>query len=202
MIRIYIVFCLFTLLAKSTLAQADTSLIRTKFTHIDYVKTQYAGEIGFMSLGVGTEFFKKRNGELDLMLGYLPQSIGGDDIITSAIKFSYIPWTKNILNNKLIIQPLTVGVLAYHAFGKDLNKQNNRDLYPRGYYWWTVSTRLGPVFGLRIKKEFEPSSKIKSLSFYVEFGSNDLYIYSWIDNRSLIPIHNIFNSSFGLKANF
>lgn len=194
----YVVF----IISSNAFAQVDSTSTRTKFLHPDYVKMQFAGEIGFLSVGIGTEFFKKRNGELDLMLGYLPKSIGGDNITTIALKFTYIPWTKDIIKGKLLLQPLTLGVIAYHAFGKDLNKISNKDLYPQNYYWWTLGMRFGPILGFRVIKKFEESSKIKALALYIEFGTNDLYIYSWGVNTSVVPLQKIINTSFGLKANF
>lgn len=183
-------------------SQKDSTFIHRRWYHPDYIKLQYAGEIGFVSLGLGKEIFKKKNGEIDLFGGYLPESIGGDNIICIAFKFNYMPWEKDVFNKKYKLEPLTIGVRAYHAFTKKLNEQKNGDLYPNGYYWWTLGTRFGPFFGSRITKEYDSKSFLKSLSLYMEIGTNDLYIYSWIVNRSTVPIYKIWNSSFGLKAKF
>ena len=168
----------------------------------DHVKLHFAGEIGFLSPGAGYELFKKKNGELDVFGGFLPEAIGGDNIVSIAGKFHYMPWKKEVLKNKYLLEPISLGVLVYHSFGEDLNKAKDDNLYPNGYYWWTVGTRFGPFFGSRITQEFKEPSFFKALTFYVEFGTNDLYFFSWKNNRSSIPLYQIWNSSIGLKARF
>ena len=183
-------------------AQSDSLLERNKWFHPDYAKIQFAGEIGFLSVGVGFKLFKKQNGELDLMAGYLPKPIGGDDIFTTAIKFAYLPWDKQVLNNQLTWQPLSLGAMLFHAWGERLNRIRDKELYPRGYYWWSPGTRFGPVFGTRLKRDFDKRSRIKSLSFYMEFVTNDLYIYSWGANTGIIPLSSIFDMSLGLRIDW
>lgn len=182
--------------------QNDSLRAPSKIYHIDYLKAQFAGEIGFLSMGIGSEIFKKRNGEIDIMFGYLPKSIGGVKISTIALKFNYIPWEISLNKDILKFQPLTLGVLVYHAFGKDLDKQLNRDIYERGYYTWPIAIRYGPVIGFRIKRNFKNKSVIKSISFYTEFVSNDIHMYSWLANLRVIPLTRVFNTSFGLKFGF
>ena len=97
---------------------------------------------------------------------------------------------------------MSIGFNAYHAFAKVLNEQKDRDLYPRGYYWWTIGTRFGPFFGSRLTKEFQPKSFMKTLTFYYEIGTNDLFLFSWGVNTSTVPFYKIWNTSFGLKATF
>ncbi len=182
------------------MGQQDSSIAR-KWYLPDYTKLHYAGEIGFISVGVGKEFFKKKNGELDIFLGYLPESIGGDNIVTAAFKFHYFPWKKEIFKQRYELEPLTLGAIGYHALGEHLNRLSNKDLYPDGYYWWTTGFRFGPIIGSRISKEFE-NGKLEKLWLYYELGTNDLFIYSWGQNRTLVPLRSIFNFSFGLKATF
>ena len=194
-----------TLFFNVSFGQDSTETEKTRkrpWIQLDHDKTQYAGEIGFMSLGLGYSLFKRENGELDGFLGFLPESIGGDNIVTIALKFQYLPWKKEVFKNKFQLEPLSMGVNIYHAFTKILNEQKNEDLYPNGYYWWTIGTRFGPFFGSRLTKEFKQTSFMKTLTFYYEIGTNDLFIYSWAANRSAIPIYKIWNTSFGLKATF
>jgi len=199
-----VAFVILILLAyqNSAFCQNDSIVARTKLYHLDYAKMQYAGQIGFLSVGVGSELFRKRNGELDFFVGYLPESIGGDNIVTGAFKFAYIPWDISVFKHKMKLQPLTMGLMIFHAFGEDLNKIRDKDLYPQGYYWWSLGTRVAPVFGIRLKKELDKESTIKALAFYVEFVTNDLYIYSRGVNRTIIPLYKIFDSSIGVKVNF
>ena len=195
-----VTFLLFGFISANS--QSDSISDSRPWYIIDHAKVQFAGEIGFISLGLGYSIFKKKNGELDLFLGYLPESIGGDNIVTIAGKFHYFPWKKDVFKNKYKLEPLTLGVNVYHAFTKILNAQKNQDLYPAGYYWWTIGTRFGPFFGSRITKEFNQKSFIRSLTFYYEIGTNDLYIYSWGVNRNSVPLHKVWNTSLGLKFGF
>ena len=182
--------------------QVTDSTTTKKWYQPDHAKLHFAGEIGFLSPGVGIELFRKKNGELDLFGGFVPEGIGGDNLVTMAVKFHYLPWKKGLFNKKYQLEPLTLGANLYHTFGEDINKFRDRDLYPKGYYWWTISTRYGPFFGSRLSKDFGPEATIRSLTFYCEIGTNDLFIYSWAGNRSTVPFHRLWNSSFGLKVIF
>jgi hypothetical protein len=181
--------------------EADTTSMK-KWHHPDHVKLHFAGEIGFLSPGVGIELFNKKQGELDLFGGFVPEGIGGDNLVTIALKFNYFPWKKAILKKAIQIEPLTLGLNIYHTFGEDINKFRDPDLYPKGYYWWTISTRYGPFFGGRLSKHYGPETFLKTITLYYELGTNDLFIYSWAGNRSTIPFYRIWNSSIGLKAVF
>ena len=180
--------------------QTDSIPERTKWYQPDYAIFQFAGEIGLFSAGIGSQLFKKQNGEFDFMAGYLPKSIGGDDIFTTALKFSYLPWEKPLFNNQLTWQPLSMGVILFHAWGKDINKIRDRDLYPRNYYWWSLGTRIGPLIGTRLRRDFGKNSNLESLTFYLEFVTNDLYIYSWGVNTDIIPLWAIFDMSLGIRV--
>ena len=192
---------LLLLLVPMQIMGQSTDQSSRKWYYPDYTKLHYAGEIGFISIGAGKEFFRKKNGEADIFVGYLPEGIGGDNIVTIAFKFHYLPWKKKIFSNKYELEPLTVGAIGYHALGEDLNRLSDKKLYPDGYYWWTVGFRFGPFIGSRISTDFE-HGPFKNLWLYYELGTNDLFIYSWGANRTLIPLRSIFNFSFGLKASF
>ncbi len=163
----------------------------------DHHKIQYAGEIGLFSASYGHSFFEKENLELDLYLGFLPKSVGGDDITTIALKTSFFPLKLNPRGTSLLIEPIGFGVNLYHSFGENLNKYRDTDKYPENYYWWTIRTRIAPFitgrFGHAIKE-----GNFKSLHLYYELGTNDLYFFSWYENRESFPLHKIINFSLGI----
>jgi hypothetical protein len=193
---------LLLLFIQPAVAQTDSLPVERKWYVPDHYKLHFAGEIGFLSPGAGYELFPKRNGELDVFGGFLPEFIGGDNVVTIATKFHYMPWKKKINRGRNDLEPLTLGAIVYHAFGEDLNKARDKDLYPQGYYWWTIGTRFGPFVGSRITRAYKDGAALKSITLYVEFGTNDLFLYSWAKNRTTIPLYKIWNSSVGLKWKF
>lgn len=167
----------------------------------DHGKLHFAGGTGFLSAGAGYELFPAQNGEIDLFVGYLPASIGGEHIYTATVKFHYMPFKTALFTSGWQIEPLTLGGMLYQSYGHELNRARDPDLYPEDYYWWSIKTRFGPFIGSRVTKELG-SSFIRSVTFYGEIGTNDLYIYSWATNRSTVPFSKLWNSSFGLKVRF
>ena len=56
-----------------------------------FVHVQYAGNMGFGSIGAGYRFHKRKMG-LALQVGYLPEAIGGVELCTGTIKYFWGPW--------------------------------------------------------------------------------------------------------------
>ncbi len=172
-----------------------------KWLKPDHYKVHFAGEIGLLSLGAGKEFFKKDQLEITAFIGFLPKNIGGDDITTISLKTAYWPVKIPLRNNSFFIEPIGIGINLYHAFGENLNKFRDPDLYPPEYYWWTIKYRIAPYLSGRISQKLDRPS-LSILQYYYEFGTNDLYLYSWYNNRDKIKPYDIINFSFGISLKF
>ncbi|MEN7548307.1 hypothetical protein AAG747_10340 [Rapidithrix thailandica] len=201
---IYLLTFIF-LFASNSFAQEEekeeTGPKKRKWFVPDHSKIHFAGGYGFLSVSAGKKILRKKRIELDITIGYLPKAIGGDDILTGGIKAQYIPWRIDWKNKPLQIEPLAVGLSIFQAWGTRFNRLNDRNLYSKGYYWWTSNRRFAPFIGQRIQRTYKNSS-IKSIGVYYEIGTYDLYIYSWLPNQKTFPFHKLFNFSGGVQLSF
>ncbi|MEJ8800430.1 hypothetical protein [Pontibacter sp. H249] len=160
-----------------------------------HVKAQFAGGIGFVSAGVGRSFFQDKL-ETDLFLGYLPESIGGDRIVTSAIKATYRP-IKPLPLKTIDWQPLRVGFLVSYTFGSDYFTKEPGDKYPKNYYGFPTALHGSLLLGGQV--DLTRVKKLQKFSAYYEFGSSLEYIISYIQNPKYLGPGKIFNLALGLR---
>jgi len=92
--------------------QDDT--IKTKDKH-QYFKAQYAGNIGFVSIGTGYEY--KRT-SIDLSYGYLPKLVNGVRVHTLSLR-------PKVHFGEFVIAPITAGFY----FGAGINYSFGRNIY-------------------------------------------------------------------------
>lgn len=161
---------------------------------------QYAGSIGYLSAGAGYHLFKNKRGSLDFHYGFVPKAKGGDLHIVSA-KFAYRP--VEIRLKKLgSIYPVNPGVFLSYHFGKEFDLHWDKSQYEEGYYWW--SSALRPHLSISNELKLDAikllrGSKIRSVSIYSEFNTNELYLISYLQNMSGLHLTDIFKLGFGLK---
>jgi len=164
---------------------------------------QFAGSIGYFSAGIGYNLNKSGSSSLDLMYGYVPVPKGGDlSIITG--KFAWRPF-KIKINEWAVIHPINPGVfLSYHG-GSNFDSKWDDDEYPKGYYWWSTAFRPHISFSTEVKLNTEkliPNLKIKTLSLYSEFNTNELYAISYIQNSHDLNLTDIFKLGLGARVYF
>ncbi len=165
----------------------------------DEAQLQYAGSIGFVSVGAGYHFFKERT-TLSAHYGFVPQSLGGDLSIV-ALKFQYRPWSIR-LGEQIELLPLNPVFFPSYTLGENFDFKFEGSTYRKGYYFWSSALRLhlGASAEIRIK---QPStSSIKAYGIYTEWNTNDLYAISWFQNRTSTPFYKMFKVGYGLKAYF
>ncbi len=181
-------------------AQAEsTQQEKQKIRIIDKAVLQYAGGIGFVNAGVGRTFFKKNNGELDLLIGYVPKFVSEVEIWTVTLKYSHYVRKWAYKKEKLELYPLGLGMWVNQPFSKQYTKYSNRNQYPKGYYWFNNLPRMGWFWSGQLTYELK---KDRALTFYSELGTYDLLLFSWSGNRETIPFYTLFNFSCGLKYRF
>lgn len=165
----------------------------------DHLKLQFAGNIGFISIGAG---YLHGNGHLetDVFLGYLPKSIGGDDILSLTSKLTYSPWSLP-LSSRYTVIPFSAGPYLSYSFGSQFDTFLPNE-YPEGYYWWASSLRLGAFIGGRLKMALPATRAFSHISLYYELSSYDLLMISLVQNTGYLGISDIFSLSLGLKIDF
>lgn len=163
-----------------------------------YVKIQYAGGMGLISIGTGWDYGKNKQWETDLLFGYLPRYSTKKSKITFTLKQNFIPWSKR-LNKNFSLEPLATGLYVNTIFDGEF-WVNEPDKYPNGYYSFSTKMRFNIYIGQRITFHI-PSEKrffTKSITAFYEISSNDLYIASAFTNSYLKPTDYL-RLSFGLK---
>lgn len=165
----------------------------------DHVKLQFAGNIGFMSVGTGYLHGKNKL-ESDLFLGFLPEKIGGDHITTLTGKMAYSPWRRQ-MDARFTLIPLSLGTYFSYSFGSQFDTILP-NVYPNGYYWWASSLRLGGFIGGQIEAELQRAANSNAVSLYYELGSYDLKFISYVQNRSYLNLSDIISLALGVKLRF
>lgn len=161
-----------------------------------YSKIQFAGSMGLLSIGTGWNYYRN-HWETDLLFGIIPRNVDNNAKITLTLKQNYYPWDIH-LSDKLSFAPLTCGVYINILFDREFwRSQPNK--YPEKYYWFSTRFRfhifLGERFTLDLNKE---KSYHKSISFFYELSTCDLYLINKFGNKVLKP-KDFLSLSFGIK---
>jgi hypothetical protein len=165
----------------------------------EYVKLQYAGGTGFISVGAG---YSSKNQKLegDLFYGYLPESIGGVRIHSLSIKCNWIP-IYVVATKKYGLEPLMIGLLINYSFGKQYFSFDPPN-YPYRYYSFPTAIHSALFFGSRAGIKFPAKSFIHRLSFYYEILSFDREIISLLSNPKSLHVGDIISLSLGTRLSF
>ncbi|MBU2552934.1 MAG: hypothetical protein KKF98_00645 [Bacteroidetes bacterium] len=156
---------------------------------------QYAGHIGFLSVGTGTQFFKGRL-LTSLMYGYVPKSIGKTNI--------HLITLKNVINlgkksgADLSFTPYLGHTLSYETGNNSFLRLP--DKYPKGYY--TTNAFHFTVFaGGKIHKDFSKLEVLHGIDFYTELGTVDTYLWYFIRSKE-VALKDIVSAAIGINVYF
>jgi hypothetical protein len=186
------------LLFFNKLYSQDPNLVKDKAWYIpDYVKMQFAGNIGVVSVGAGYQLFDKVLYS-ELLYGYVPESVSkAAKIHLITIKNTFPIFRKEIGNN------LTIMPIAGFTTTIDIGTTTFTTLpskYPDDYYIPTAFhfTLFG---GVMIHKDFINPKIINGVDFYVEMGTVETYLWYGITSKE-VGLSDIFSTSFGLNFYF
>lgn len=165
-----------------------------------HIKLQYAGSMGFLSLGTGWDYGEKNQWETDILIGFVPKYSTGKTKITFTLKQNYIPLELPLGGKGFSLSPLTCGLYVNTVSG-DQFWSTDPVRYPKGYYNVSTKVRFNIFLGERITFTIPPEKRqgAKSVTFFYEFSSCDLYIISAIQN-SYLKLSDIVHLSLGLKV--
>lgn len=159
-------------------------------------KLQFAGSMGMFSTGAGWYYGRKEQWETDLFIGFIPRMNGSEGHVTITVKQTYTPFQFHI-NDSFSYEPLTTGIYLNKIFGEYFwNRLPEK--YPKGYYFWAVNTRFHVFLGQAFAFKLSEKTMGKSLSFFYEFNTNDLYLISAWSNKT-IGLKDVIGLSFGLR---
>lgn len=153
----------------------------------DYVKLQFAGTIGFLAVGAG---YENRNQRLqaDFYYGYLPESIGGDEIHSVTGKLTWIAIVSGMAEYRL--QLLSTGLLVNYAFGKQFFVSSAPG-YSFRYYGFPTALDIGIFVGGGVEKG--------RWGLYYEAITTGKKLASFIPNRESLKLGDILNLGFGMR---
>ena len=161
-----------------------------------HTKVQFAGNMGLLSFGTGWDYGKKNQWETDVFLGFIPKYDSKRTKVT--IKQNYMPWSLN-LGRGFSTEPLTCGIYFNTVFGNEF-WVHEPDRYPKGYYGFSSKLRSHIFLGQRLTYDIDPQRRYtaKSITFFYELSTCDLYLISAATNSYLRP-RDYLSLSFGLK---
>lgn len=164
---------------------------------------QWAGNIGFLSAGIGWDYGKNNRWETHMLLGYLPAFVMSDDMFSFSVKQNLQPWQIGI-NDQYSVTPavfsFTANTVLNHEFWyreKEINGEDN-------YYRFSSKFRVHIGVGSRINMKI-PEMKRRlgeSISLYYELSTYDLAIISALSNRKEHRIRDIVALGFGIQYRF
>lgn len=165
-----------------------------------HMKLQYAGSMGFLSLGTGWDYGKNNQWETDFFIGFVPKYSTDHTKITFTLKQNFIPWEVNLdSKQRFSFDPLTCGLYVNTISGDEF-WSTDPDRYPKGYYNLSTKIRFHIFVGERITFNIPPEKRLgaRSVTLFYEISSCDLYIMSAVQN-SYLNLSDILHLSLGVK---
>lgn len=166
-------------------------------------QVQYGGSIGFLSVGFGYPLWEEK-GNLSLHAGFVPETKGGAFTVL-AVKFAYQPYLIK-LGNHLEWKPFNPVFFPSYTLGSHYSYRFSTNQYRANYYFWSTALRLhigaNSEFKIKFKGRHSIHNNHSAISLFTEANTNDLYLISWVKNREVAPITNLFKLGFGIKAHF
>lgn len=159
-----------------------------------YTKLQFAGSMGMISIGSGWNYGKD-HWETDVLFGLVPRHSNDEAMLTFTLKQNYMPWRWYPYKN-IMVEPLACGFYINSVLNGSF--WTDPDRYPKGYYWFSTRIRNHIYLGERITLALDKKWPAKSLTFFYELSTCDLYIISRVKNHVLRP-RDYLSLSFGLK---
>ena len=165
----------------------------------DFGVVQYAGSIGFVSVGAGYDVFKSK-ARFSMHYGFIPSTKGGPlNVLTT--KFFYKPKYYS-LSNRLKLNPFDIGIMGSFHYGDNFEERWPDGVHPKGYYWWHPAIRLHIAMETSLTYLFPKDHRFTSITGYYEFNTNELYLVSYIKNARTIKPWDIVKLGAGVRVSF
>lgn len=164
--------------------------------------TQYAGNIGFLSTGIGWDYGKHDQWETHMLLGFIPHYVMADDMPTFTLRECYLPWTFEC-NDIFSISPLVASFSINTVFNSEFWFTES-ERYPGDYYRFSSKLRAQIGIGSRINLNLSKNkqTELDRLSFYYEISTYDLALISYVPNLSSFRLSDILALGIGFQYKF
>ena len=162
---------------------------------------QYAGNIGFVSLGVGWDYGRNDRWETQFLLGYLPKAVMSDDMWTSTLRQHLVPWQVEC-TRLLTVSPVVFTLGINTVFNSEFWFTEN-ERYPGDYYRFSSKLRAQIGIGGRVNLHFTNYKRklTDRISLYYDLSTYDLAVISYVPNHNL-KLSDILALGIGLQYKF
>ena len=161
----------------------------------DSFVSQFAGYIGFLSVGVGYEI--NETVQTEFLYGFVPSSLAGIDIHLVTARAIISPVIITILPG-YYFYPLSFGFFINYAIGEQYHVKWP-EKYPERYYR-PNAIFTGESLGLRLKKEYS-GEIIKGFEFFIDLVTMTFFLYDYIQNEDIESM-DIVSLGFGTRLYF
>ena len=166
---------------------------------IDNMVLQSGGYLGFVAIGMGMDFERHK---VNMLIGYVPESIGGVEIMQLDFKYDWHPFQAIQLETpyeNFSIDPYYIGMSIIYGDHDDLFLELP-DQYPSGYYQPTA---------LRYALNVGTSLRHGRHTFFIEYSILDINLITFIkhpkffiDNYDYFGLEGLGSLAIGVKYHF
>jgi hypothetical protein len=157
----------------ATASERDTTKVNRWYKPA-FVPVQFAGNIGFLSTGIGFTSHTKRY-ELALMYGYVPASLALTRIHTIS--------AKNVFPFQRYEMKINQALIPYAGLAISVEVGGNAFLtlpeqYPKSYYDFPKSIHATAFGGIKLQQLFERHTRtLRGIELFAEVGTVDVYVW-------------------------
>lgn len=168
----------------------------------DQAKLQLAGALGLLAAGGGWELLDRRL-ELDVLLGWVPESLAGTQLVAATGKVTWLPWMLSLDRLRLghsaldgwRLRPLTLGAALTYTFG-DRFFLRLPDHHPPGYYPLPTALRAIFAVGGTVGRRLPP---LAQAGLYWEVVAVDLPLAYWFANQRAVDLSDVLSLALGVR---
>lgn len=160
----------------------------------DHAAAQLAGNAGFLAAGVGYAVARERV-LTDVLVGWVPASVGGLDIFSLTAKLGWAPW--KVERGSWTVRPLVAGTqLTYTFGGQYFLRQPHR--YPDLYYPRPTALHLGLTVGGAVTTPLELLDR--RVAVFAEVVALDHALRLWYLNPRTVGPEDVFSLALGARV--
>lgn len=160
----------------------------------DHAAAQLAGNTGFVAAGVGYATARERL-FTDVLLGWVPEAVGGLDIFSLTAKLGWAPW--KLERGSWILRPLVTGAQLTYTFGSQYFAWQP-DRYPKHYYPRPTAFHLALTIGGAVTTPLELLDR--RVAMFAELVALDHVLRLWYLNPRTVGPLDVFSLAFGARV--
>lgn len=164
-----------------------------------YLKVQYAGSIGLVSIGTGWDYGRHDRWETDLLVGFTPKYEDMRIKVTLTLRQQFTPWSLPLKRApRWSVEPLTCGLFMSTTLDNRFWTQEP-GRYPNSYYNFSTKVRFNLFLGQQVTVSLANRKALhRAVSFYYQLSISELNLVSAWGNSYLRP-SDYLSLAFGLK---